>query len=241
MLVDAHVHLGGPDAGDGATQSEQELLERMRRAGVELAVAFPFNDADAGECFTASNRRLAEVQRRCGEIVCFARLDPNSTKVLEAAREAVEVLGLRGFKLHPTAQGFTPSHPMVAEILELAGELGAPVVFDNGKRESPNLEIAKVAERVPEAKVILAHIRGEHVLEACESSGVYLGTVKAPPERVEEAVERLGAERVIAGSDAPYASMRYEMVEKFEQLDTLSSRDRRLILGENMLGLLPHP
>ncbi|NOZ82358.1 MAG: amidohydrolase family protein, partial [Euryarchaeota archaeon] len=219
MLIDSHVHLGGPDAGDGATQSEQELLERMERAGVDCAVAFPFNDSGAGECFSASNRRLAEVQRRHERIVCFARLDPNSSVVLQEAARCIEELGLRGFKLHPTAQKFTPSHPAVEEILRLAARLGVPVVFDNGKRESGNLEIARVAERVPEAQVILAHIRGEGAIEACEGrSNLYLGTVKAPPEKVVEAVDRLGASRVIAGSDAPYASMRYEMVEKFENL-----------------------
>ncbi len=240
MRIDSHVHLGGPDAGDGAAQSEQELLERMERAGVERAVAFPFNDSGAGECFSISNRRLAEVQRRhSGRIICFARLDPNSSRVVEEARHCIEALRLRGFKLHPTAQGFTPEHPAVTQILHLAARYSLPVVFDNGKPESQNAAIARAAEQVPEAVVILAHIRGEQAIEVCEGRrNLYLGTVKAAPERVVEAVDALGAERVIAGSDAPYASMRYEMVEKFEALESLSRGEKALIQGGNIRRLL---
>lgn len=38
MIIDAHVHLGGPDKGDGSKQSVEELLERMQKADVDKAM-----------------------------------------------------------------------------------------------------------------------------------------------------------------------------------------------------------
>ncbi|NOZ59687.1 MAG: amidohydrolase family protein [Euryarchaeota archaeon] len=241
MIIDSHVHLGGPDRGDGSRQDVGELLERMDRAGVEKAVVFPFNEAEPGISFASANNFIAKAQRENRErIIGFARLDPHyrEAAILEAKR-ALRELGLRGIKLHPAAQKFYPDHPFVVRILQTAARFSAPVVFDNGKPESRNSELAKLADQVPEATIILAHMRGEGFIEACEGRpNVYLGTVKAKPEHVLQAVDALGAERIIAGSDAPYASMRYEMVEKFEALESLSEEERALIRGGNIARLL---
>jgi hypothetical protein len=240
MIIDAHVHLGGPDRGDGSKQSVEELLERMDRAGVEKAVVFPFNEAEPGISFASANNFIAKAQRENERIIGFARLDPHyrEAAIMEAKR-AFRELGLRGIKLHPAAQKFYPDHPFVVRILQTAARFSAPVVFDNGKPEARNEELAKLAEQVPEATIILAHMRGEGFIEACEGRpNVYLGTVKAKPEHVLQAVDTLGAEKVIAGSDAPYASMRYEMVEKFEELESLSDEEKALIRGGNIARLL---
>ena len=240
MVIDAHVHLGGPDRGDGAKQSVEELLERMDRAGVERAVVFPFNEAEPGISFASANNFIAKAQRESERIIGFARLDPHyrEAAILEAKR-ALRELGLRGIKLHPAAQKFYPDHPFVVRILQTAARFSAPVVFDNGKPESRNSELGKLADLVPEATIILAHMRGEGFIEACEGrDNLYLGTVKAKPEHVLQAVDALGAEKIIAGSDSPYASMRYEMVEKFEGLESLSDEEKALIRGGNIARLL---
>ncbi len=241
MIIDAHVHLGGPDKGDGAKQSVDELIERMQRAGVDRAVVFPFNEAEPGISFASANNFIAKAQKEhADKIIGFARLDPHfrEAAIMEAKR-ALRELGLRGIKLHPAAQKFYPDHPFVVRILQTAARFSAPVVFDNGKPEARNEAIAALAERVPEVTIILAHMRGEGFIEACEGRpNVYLGTVKAKPEHVLEAVDRLGAERIIAGSDSPYASMQYEMVEKFEELESLSDEEKALIRGGNIARLL---
>jgi hypothetical protein len=41
MLIDSHVHVGGPDRGDGATLGPEELISEMNRLGVEQVVVFP--------------------------------------------------------------------------------------------------------------------------------------------------------------------------------------------------------
>jgi predicted TIM-barrel fold metal-dependent hydrolase len=54
---------------------------------------------------------------------------------LEELVRCVSELGLKGIKLHPKGQNFTPSNEFVLRILEKASELDVPVIFDNGKWE----------------------------------------------------------------------------------------------------------
>ncbi len=241
MIVDAHCHLGGPDSGDKVEQSLHGLIKRMDDCKVDKAVAFPFNDENAGVSFFRSNSFIADAQKESkGRIIGFARLDPHAReKAILEAKRCVEKLNLRGFKLHPTAQNFFPDHPIVLKIIKFAIKYDIPVIFDNGKHESQNTEIAELAKKAPEAKIILAHMRGEGFIEACEEvHNLYLGTVKAKVDDIVKSVDTLGADRIIAGSDSPYASMYFEMVDKFEQIDTLSDEEKEKIKGKNIAGLL---
>jgi len=56
------------------------------------------------------------------------------------------------------------------------------------------------------------------------------------PAKIREAVERIGAERVLYASDGPACSPRLE-VEKV-RLAELEPDDERLVLGENAARLL---
>lgn len=235
IVIDSHNHLGGPDKEDGTRQSVDEILSRMENAGVDMAIVFPFNE----EPLTLANMFISRAQREHPDkLIGFVRLDPNDREmaILEA-RKALTEYRLKGIKLHPTAQSFYPDHPFVLRIIETAAYYDVPVVFDNGKPASKNEEIAKLAKLVPEAKIILAHMRGEKYIEVCEENeNLYLGTVKAKPEDIVKALDVLGAEKLIAGSDTPYADMKYEMRDKFE--DITSEKERELILGKNIAKLM---
>jgi predicted TIM-barrel fold metal-dependent hydrolase len=241
MIIDSHNHLGGPDRGDGGSQSPDEIIQRMDASGVEMAVVFPFNEVDPGISFSKANDFIAEaVAISPDRLIGFARLDPNSGEsALKELERAIEGLGLKGVKLHPKGQGFIPSNEYVLKIVERASTLDVPVVFDNGKSIFDNHAIGRLAEKVPEAKIIMAHMRGDGFIEVPQThENVYLGSVKSQIERVAEAVDKLDAEKIIAGSDSPYADMAYEMKDKFLEIEELSKNDVKLIAGKNMLGLL---
>jgi hypothetical protein len=212
----------------------------MDRLGIDKAVVFPFNDVDQGPTFCDANTRVAGyVKEHPDRVIGFARLDPHfGDQALEELERSLS-LGLKGVKLHPAGQNFSPDHPTVLKIIQKAAGHGVPVVFDNGKPISPNDAIGRLAGEVPEATIILAHMRGEGFIEAAEEHGnIYLGTVKALDlDVIEDAISRVGPERILAGSDYPYAPMEYEMVEKWDEMG-LSGREREMITGGNMAGLL---
>ena len=64
----------------------------------------------------------------------------------------------RGFKLHPRSDAFGLPHPVVEEVVALAHERRAPVLFHAG-RGIPHLgeAVVDLARRYPGARLILAH------------------------------------------------------------------------------------
>jgi predicted TIM-barrel fold metal-dependent hydrolase len=240
MIVDSHVHLGGPDRGDGATLSAERLINTMDNAGVERAVVFPFNVVDPGKSFSGANDFIAEaVTKHPGRLIGFARLDPNrGDRALKELERALTELGLKGVKLHPKGQNFRPTNKYVSKIVERAADHRVPVVFDNGKAVFDNHAIGVLAQEIPDASIILAHMRGEGFIEIPKQcSNVFLGAVKTKVERVEEALTLLSPEKIIAGSDTPYADMAYEIKSKFEGLN-LGYEDLKKIQGDNLLRLV---
>jgi len=241
LIIDAHNHLGGPDKGDGARQSPEEIITSMDRLGIDKAVVFPFNEADPGISFSKANDFIAAaVKRYPDRLIGFARLDPHyGDKALEELRRAINELGLRGLKLHPSSQGFSLDEPIILRIIEETAALSIPVVFDSGKALSPPARIGALAERVPEATIIMAHMQGPMYLEvAGEHENVYLGTTGTfDLARLQEALRKLGAAKLIAGSDSPYIAQEREL-RKFDRMPGLTGEDKALILGENMRRIL---
>jgi len=230
--------MGLPDRRDGYSQSPDEIVARMDAAGVEMAVVFPFNEVGPGEAFTKANDRTAAgVKKYPDRLIGFCRLDPHfGVKAIEELRSSIRVLGLKGVKLHPTGQNFEITDPMVVSLVKEASDLNVPVVFDNGKEQSQPWMVGDLAEKVPEAVIIMAHLRGENCVEvARDHENVYLGTVKAfEVEKVKEALEVLGPKKLLAGSDSPYA----EMKAAFDIFDFASEEEKRLIFGGNIERIL---
>ncbi len=242
MVIDGHNHLGGPDKSDGKTQSVNDIIARMDASGVDMAVVFPFNEAEPGASFARCNDFIAAaVHAWPDRLIGFCRLDPNAGRAaVDELVRSIRALGLMGVKLHPTAQDFALDHPVLAEILAAAQDLEVPVVFDTGKKASPPAGIAALASRYPRLAVIMAHMNlyEESVAAARAAPNIFIGTTGYfNLGRLGRAVGELGAERFIAGSDSPYIKMESEM-GKFDRIALISERERRLILGENIMTVL---
>jgi predicted TIM-barrel fold metal-dependent hydrolase len=128
-------------------------------------------------------------------------------------------------------------------LIRVAAAHSAPTLFHCGDEPMATpLAIAAAAEACPEATIVLGHMGGYfHVDEAIAVAerfpNLILETSAMPyPAKIREAVERIGVERVIYGSDGPVCSPRIE-VEKV-RLAGLSSAAERAVLGENALRLL---
>lgn len=241
MIIDAHNHVGGPDKGDHAQQSHEEIVARMDKVGIDKAVIFSFNEINPGISFSIANDYIASaVKKYPNRLIGFARLDPNyGEKAILELERAIKKLGLKGLKLHPTSQNFSLDNPYVLQIIKKASELGIPVILDSGKPLSLPRKIGRLAELVPEAKLIMAHMRGPKYLEVAEKfDNVYLGTTGMfDLSKLQEALQRLGAEKLIAGSDSPYVAQERE-IKKFDLIPGVKEEEKAMILGENIRKIL---
>jgi predicted TIM-barrel fold metal-dependent hydrolase len=179
-----------------------------------------------------------------GRLYGFIRLHPwyrqESRSLLS---RAVGELGFRGLKLHPVSSLAHPSGEDTIALIRRAGELGVPTLFHCGDEPMTTpLSIEPAAIACPDSVVILGHMGGYfHVDEAIEvaerQSNIVLETSAMPyPAKIKEAVERIGAERVVFGSDGPVSSPVLER-EKVV-IAGLSPEETTLVLGGNAARLL---
>jgi uncharacterized protein len=242
VIIDAHMHVDDIPAL-GWTVDVAECIRRMDEAGIDRGVVMTI--VDAPEVNPQALELIAAARAaHPGRLEAFARIHPwygdESVALLE---RAITELGFKGLKLHPVT---TIAHPAGADTLRLirvAAAHQAPTLFHCGDEPlTTPLAIAKAAEACPEATIILGHMGGYfHTDEAIEVAerhpNLVLETSAMPyPAKIRDAVERLGAERVLYASDGPACSPLLE-VEKV-RLAGLDPVSERLVLGENAARIL---
>jgi predicted TIM-barrel fold metal-dependent hydrolase len=105
-------------------------------------------------------------------------------------------------------------------------------------------DVATLAHRFPRVKIIMAHLTGDGVrgvLAVEDCPNVYVDTSGAAPEAgiVEYAVERLGADRILYGSDVPVRDFGVAIARITGS--RLDRRSQRKILHDNTRELLQLP
>ncbi|MET0508704.1 MAG: amidohydrolase family protein, partial [Burkholderiaceae bacterium] len=80
------------------------------------------------------NEEIAEAALENRDImIAFGSVDPHKGRYgAREARRLVEEMGVRGFKFHPTVQGFDPDDRMAWPIYEVIAEHKLPAVFHSG-------------------------------------------------------------------------------------------------------------
>jgi predicted TIM-barrel fold metal-dependent hydrolase len=240
-VIDAHMHVDDVPAL-GWQLSAELCIERMDEAGIDQAIVMTITDLPE-----LNPNALELIAEACaaypGRLHALARIHPwygdEAVRMLERAFE----LGFKGLKLHPVTTSAHPAGEETLRLIRVAAAHGAPTLFHCGDEPlSTPLTVAQAAKGCPEARIILGHMGGyAHADEAIEVGLRYpnliLETSAFPyPAKIAEAVERLGAERVLYASDGPACSPRLE-IEKVRRAKLAPEAERRL-LGENALRLL---
>ena len=276
--IDMHVHVprqpGLPEmsveAGlrryfrvkDAPTSAEQ-LAAKYREWDI-LGVIFSVDtETTTGEP-PDTNDYVAGIARRYPEqFIGFASVDPwkGSDAVRELERSVTE-LGLRGLKLHPIHQAFTPNDTRFYPLYEKCAELGVPVLVHTGfaaagagtpgggglklKHAAPIPGIDDVAADFPGLTVVMAHPAwpwiDQQIAVALHKPNVYMDLSGWAPKYIPETLVREAdtrlRDKVLFGSDFPYLPPD-RWLREFEDLP-LRDETRRRILTENarkVLGL----
>jgi uncharacterized protein len=176
-MIDSHVHLL-PDRlaakiraffDRGApTQMAYPLdhgfvLDRLAEAGVTKVWSLPY--AHKPSVSEGMNVSLAEIARTAHSVTVIngSTVHPGDDDPLAVVRRAVEDHGSKVLKLHCSVGDFAIDTPQLDPVWEYSSEHRLPVVIHlghhtNGFTETDELDpIETVAERFPEAVIIIAH------------------------------------------------------------------------------------
>lgn len=248
-VIDCHAHLTHHSRSTWEVD-DRKLIEAADKLGIDqlcCSTLTPRRPATA-EGFRECNQWTADGMRRFpGRVLGYCYVNPgHGREALEEIRRCVEDRGFIGVKLY---NEYTCTEPVVFPAVELAIELGVPILQHAGHshyfvedqpRISDGGHLAELARRYPEAMLICAHISGggdwEWTIKAVRHApNVMLDTSGSVTDEgtVEMAVAVAGVDRVLFGCDSSMTAG----VGKIRGA-TLSARDKQKILGENMQRLL---
>lgn len=153
----------------------ETLFAQMEIAGIDKAVLLPIDCETTYGCKFPSNEATSSlVDKYPDKFVGFASVDPHKEDVNDVLDEAVKSLGLKGVKLSPPLQRFSPSDKKTFPIYDKAEELRVPIVFHCGMfwQKFEKISVAKpllfedVALSHPDLRIVLTHFGFPWVWEA---------------------------------------------------------------------------
>ncbi len=243
MIIDSHTHVD--EAPSYGWYDPPEMIVRLLdEAEINRAVVMTYRDAPGPE--EGVIEYVAEaVQRYPDRLIGYARMNPRyGDAAVELFDRAIRDYKLRGLKLHPVSYVMHPASEPTLALIRHAATLGVPTLFHCGDEEfTLPLQIAEAAEAVPEARIILGHMGGYfHVRDAIRVAkrhpNLILETSAMPyPRLIKEAVDAIGAERVLFASDGPGCDPLLE-VEKVRRAGLTPEQEELLFRGnvERLLG-----
>jgi uncharacterized protein len=279
VAVDVHVHIEAD--GHGCFSLDDELmaasakyfradhdrtptLETIADMYRSLSMAAVVFTVDAGT-FTGhhplSSEEIADRAAAHSDVLIpFGSVDPlRAGDAVAQARHLVTEHGVRGFKFHPSLQGFAPNdvahYPLWSEI----ESLGVPALFHTGQtgigaglpggrgiklRLSDPMLLDDVAADFPALTVILAHPSvpwaDSAISMATHKSNVYIDLSGWSPKYFPPALLRAAnsylQDKVLFGTDFPLLTPE-RWLRDFETLD-LKPDVRPKILKDNAIALL---
>ncbi len=259
MVVDFHAHYF-PDkiAGDAIrklsvpgfeafTDGTRAGLERsMEAAGIDISVNMPV--ATSAEQVDKINSWAAANSRH--PILSFGAIHPKSEDPAGICRRLRDS-GIKGVKMHPEYQDFSPEDTSLDGIWESCVEYGLLILFHAGAdlgfsppyRSDP-AKFAALHRRFPGLRMILAHFGSWRMWNEVERHiaglPVYLETSFTSgfiaAEDMERIIRKHGADRILFGTDSPWRDQKTEL-EAFKTL-RICETDKKKILAGNALALL---
>jgi len=243
LRVDCHVHndltyLGGLIKGgkkeDLRSMAKEFDLDKLCVSSVK-AIEYDFVEGN-----TDTLRLMKALPELIwGYCVLHPRFGELATKEFD---RCVVKGGMKGVKLYPVLPLWSADEASIDPVMEKIARSRVPALI----HPTPVEPFFNLADRFPDATIILAHMGGGGglqgiigpIYDARKHDNVYLDTATSHFDAgmVEEAVKVVGPERVLYGSDFPLLEPNGQ-IQKVRSAK-LREEEKRLIMGENMARLV---
>jgi len=234
MIIDAHTHLGDFPVFNVNLDADG-LVDLMDEYGIIQSVLF-----------SLPNKLTLEAVRKYPERLSgLVWVNPyDGEAALEAIERAISSWGFKGVKMHPLLDSYLPDSDIVNPIMEHARKLKVPILFHCGHPPwSLPWHFGNLADTFPEVSMVLGHMGHGHIVYingamevAKRHDNIFLETSGMPMHsKIKEAVDVVGVDRVMYGSDAPFGHPAFEL--KKVEVSGLEEDELIRVLGENALQL----
>lgn len=227
---------GNPDAPPRPFDVEK-LFTRMDAAGVDMAMVCSLaqrieNDYIAGLAAAHPDRLFG-----------FGQVMPQWDDAVEQISGLAARPGIKGLKLHPSLHGFHfADHGLLDPVFAACSEHGLAILVNalDDAFVTP-LAIEEIARNFPDVPVLIAHMGAVwNVPEACivaaRNDHIYLETSSTLLADVRVAYARVGAEKIVMGTEYPGHDFDLERMKIAKAIE--DDGDRALVEGGNIARIL---
>lgn len=261
MIIDFHTHMfpdkiaartidflskTGGDMNPFTDGTWKGLKESTKQAGIDHSIVLPI--ATRPGQFHTINEFATHFQE--GTLISFGSLHPESENYKEELRQ-IRDMGMKGIKLHPDYQDTYFNDIRYKRIISYATELGLIISVHAGQDPKcpDNIHCTpamaeEVLNEVEPEKLVLAHMGGNELWSEVEERlvgrNVYFDTGvildRMPQEQFLCMVREHGADRIVFGTDSPWADQK-KFVEILKEMP-LEEEERNQIFAGTAVKLL---
>ena len=236
-IIDFHCHIKGGDLYRREFTAE-DIVAAAKESGIAKTVVFSMS-LPSRESNELTKR---EADKSPDRLIPFAHALPDEgILAIKEVQRCFQELGWRGLKLHAGEMTERVAQPIVP-LLQICVEFDRPCLID----VASDLALADaLADAVPDCKLVIAHLgapRDERLVDqfialAFEHPNIHFDLSYCfVPWKMQEAIDALGAERFLFGSDGMLYHPKMELA-KIACLN-LTADQLRAILHDNAVRLL---
>jgi len=233
MIIDVHVHFGDwffPIESAGV----DSILKFMKKYRIERSIIS--SSLGIVYDFMEGNKSLAEAIEGYDNLLGYVTVNPNyQEESLEEMKKYLAQKNFVGVKMHPSyvGQPFTSKESLA--LMKMVEDFNVPLLLHTYGESA--YQAAEVAKKCSNLKIIMGHMGGNvwkaGIRAAKEAENLFLEPCCSYPEsdKIREAVDAVGAERIVFGSDSTLIEPVY-VIGMIEDAD-ISQKEKEMILYEN--------
>jgi uncharacterized protein len=198
------------------------LLALMDRSGIDAAFVSLAGGMFRFDAREANQQLALAVAGHPDRLWPVGTLDPTVPTWHEDLEDGLGRLGLAGYRLHPTYQGYSLTHPDVQKLAARLANAKCPLFLahhvDEERYQHPAIRVGEVAvaelasliQSAPRTTIVLNSLKVEHALALLEAGlpldQVYLdiNAMDMPFDGLGSLVHTHGAGRLVFGSQMPF-------------------------------------
>lgn len=205
-VIDAQVHFGHMGRHVHHRYSAEDLVGVLDRGRVAFALVSSVSSGTIGQEFGTSEvlDGVARYPDRLGALIWVEPRDPAWQADIERAMAQTRVYGI---KLHPAMDVYAVDFESLEPIFRFCDAHNLPIVTHAADGTAQAENYWPLLDRFPHAPLVLYHFNARRpiggIVTAKRYPQVFLDTCFVPTQAVEVALDVLGPERILFGTDAP--------------------------------------
>ena len=251
MIIDGHAHLCKDEYGNVETLLEQYKIAKIDKGvlvpggmlDVRKMTSYITNEAKPKGEYIPNDIVEEAIRKYPDKFYGFYCVNPHlGEKSLEDFEDAIKNRGFKGLKLAPMVHQFSLTSNIVMQLADLCGDLNVP--FFSHVVYSPAANTKKFEKLVSEFKnttFVLGHMgfgpADTYAISCAEKNpNMYLETSQGSYQVIKLALESLGSEKIIFGTEYPM----YHPLSSIDNINVLdcTDKERENILCNNILRVL---